>query len=85
METPRTAQKRKYNAEDALPSDAAEGGDEVPSGGAYSGSEYERTPTKRIKSSGTFEQVGKRKDNTEDEQRGPDQFADRVDNKRRKV
>ncbi|KAI8943193.1 hypothetical protein NX059_001222 [Plenodomus lindquistii] len=62
METPSTAQKRKYNAYDEPRSEGpAETDDETGSTGAFSGSEYERTPTKRLKSCGTFEQTGKRK------------------------
>lgn len=64
METPSTAQKRKYNALDEPRSEgAAETDDEPASREGYSSSEYERTPTKRLKSSGTFDQTGKRKDN----------------------
>lgn len=64
METPSTAQKRKFNAYDEARSEsAAETEDEVGSRGGLSGSEFERTPTKRLKSSGTFERTGKRKEN----------------------
>jgi hypothetical protein len=63
MQTPSTAQKRKYNSYEEEPkSEGPAGTDEGPKSG-YSGSEYERTPTKRLKSSGTFEQLGKRKEN----------------------
>lgn len=64
METPSTAQKRKYNAYDESRLESAtETEDELGSRGGHSGNEYERTPTKRLKCSGTFEQTGKRKEN----------------------
>ncbi|KNG45446.1 hypothetical protein TW65_07696 [Stemphylium lycopersici] len=63
MQTPSTAQKRKYDTyEDEPRSGGPAGTDEEGPKGAYSGSEFEKTPTKRLKSSGTFEQVGKRQE-----------------------
>jgi hypothetical protein len=83
MQTPSTAQKRKFDAYEEGPrSDGPAATDEEGQRGGHSGSEYERTPTKRLRSSGVFEQLGKR---TED---GPvrqdPRFEDRVDVKRRK-
>lgn len=64
MATPSTAQKRKFNAYDESRSESTtEAEDELGLRDGQSGSEYERTPTKRLKSSGTFEQMGKRKEN----------------------
>ncbi|KAH9866974.1 hypothetical protein IAQ61_007564 [Plenodomus lingam] len=86
METPRTAQKRKYNAFDEPRSESAtETDDEAGSRGGYSGSEYERTPTKRLKSTGAFEQTGKRKDNGHAAAGTNEQHQDRSSFKRRKV
>jgi hypothetical protein len=87
METPSTSQKRKYNAyEEVRSPSAAETDEEGGSKGGYSGSEYERTPTKRLKSSGTFEQVGKRKDNGVAEDNSSGRLPrGRVDFKRRKI
>lgn len=87
METPSTAQKRKRDAlEEPRSEGAAESeGDGDWSHNGYSGSEYDGTPTKRLKSSGTFEQMLKRKENGEGET-GPDaRFPDRADIKRRRV
>jgi hypothetical protein len=86
MQTPSTAQKRKYNAYEEEPrSEGPTGTDEEGSKGGYSGSEYERTPTKRLKSSGTFEQLGKRKENGIGDARAEDEREEgRTDSKRRK-
>lgn len=87
METPSTAQKRKRDAlEDTRPESAAEseGDADWPHSG-YSGSEYDGTPTKRLKSSGTFEQMLKRKENGEAEAGADARFPDREDVKRRRV
>jgi hypothetical protein len=78
-ETPSTSQKRKYEAYEEPRSGSAVDAEEGSRGG-YSGSEYERTPTKRLKSSGTFENIGKRKDGARTGN-GP---SDRVDVKRKK-
>lgn len=82
METPSTAQKRKRNALEESPAgiDADEGS--IRSG--YSESEYDGTPTKRLKSSGTFEQMLKRKEN-EGADVGGERFPDRADFKRRRI
>ncbi|CAO2651943.1 Nn.00g002260.m01.CDS01 [Neocucurbitaria sp. VM-36] len=85
METPSTSQKRKYNAYEEPRSGGAAELEDDGSRGGYSGSEYERTPTKRLKSSGAFEQVGKRKEN---DNRRPDEeerLENRADFKRRKL
>jgi hypothetical protein len=86
MQTPSTAQKRKYNAYEEEPrSEGPVETDEEGSRGAYSGSEYERTPTKRLRSSGTFEQLGKRKENGNSNMRAEEEREDgRTDFKRRK-
>ncbi|KAF1831143.1 hypothetical protein BDW02DRAFT_591372 [Decorospora gaudefroyi] len=84
MQTPSTAQKRKYNAYEEEPrSEGPAGTDEEGSRGGYSGSEYERTPTKRLKSSGTFGQVGKRKEDG-DVRAETERLHGRADFKRRK-
>jgi hypothetical protein len=84
MQTPATAQKRKYIAYEEEPrSEGPAGTDEEGSKGGYSGSEYERTPTKRLKSSGAFEQLGKRKENGNDA-RIEESADDRANFKRRK-
>ncbi|KAI4639746.1 hypothetical protein J4E93_009100 [Alternaria ventricosa] len=80
MQTPSTAQKRKFDAyEDGPRSDGPAGTDEE---GQKGGGEYERTPTKRLRSSGIFEQQG----NTQEDGPGRQspRFEDRVDVKRRK-
>ncbi|KAA8621583.1 hypothetical protein PtrV1_06084 [Pyrenophora tritici-repentis] len=83
METPSTAQKRKFDTYEEEPrSEGAAGADEG-LGGAHSGSERDRTPTKRLKSSGTFEHAGKRKESSE-VRRHSDRFEDRTDVKRRR-
>ncbi|KAI4659935.1 uncharacterized protein J4E79_005737 [Alternaria viburni] len=83
MQTPSTAQKRKFDAyEDGPRSDGPAGTEDEGQRGGQSGSEYERTPTKRLRSSGTFEHLGNR---TEDRpERQSPRFEDRVDVKRRK-
>ncbi|KAL6711428.1 hypothetical protein ACN47E_004362 [Coniothyrium glycines] len=86
METPSTAQKRKYNAyEEPRSGSTADPDDGDDSRGGWSGSEYEKTPTKRLKSSGNFERVGKRKDDTPAEPGTSGRFADRIDIKRRRL
>jgi hypothetical protein len=84
MQTPSTAQKRKFDSYEEEPrSEGPAGTDEEGSRGGYSASEHERTPTKRLRSIGTFEGLGKRKE--DGDVKGQDQrFEDRVDVKRRK-
>ncbi|KAF1939714.1 hypothetical protein EJ02DRAFT_252350 [Clathrospora elynae] len=87
METPSTSQKRKYNAYKEPRSEGAAGTEEEGSKGGYSGSEYERIPTKRVKSSGTFEQIGNRKENGNGNGTAREEdvrVEDRTDFKRRK-
>jgi hypothetical protein len=86
METPSTAQKRKRDAftESSPGSVADTEGDDAYSRNEYSGNEYDRTPTKRLKSSGAFEQTLKRKENdTGGEGRVPDRA--RANYKRRRA
>lgn len=83
METPSTAQKRKYNAYEEPRSESTADTEDDGSRGGYSGSEFERTPTKRLKSSGAFEQVGKRKENGSE--RPEERLSDRTDFKRRRL
>ena len=84
MQTPSTAQKRKYDEyEDVPKSEESTTADEERSRGQYSGGEFEKTPTKRLRSSGTFEHTGQRQED------GPvrydtERFEDRTDVKRRK-
>ncbi|XP_014562421.1 hypothetical protein COCVIDRAFT_84305 [Bipolaris victoriae FI3] len=84
MQTPSTAQKRKYDEyEDAPSSGGPAGTEEEGVKNQQSGGEYEKTPTKRLRSSGVFEHAGDRKDD------GPvrydtERFDDRTDVKRRK-
>ncbi|KAL7778024.1 hypothetical protein CFE70_004698 [Pyrenophora teres f. teres 0-1] len=81
METPSTAQKRKFDTYEEEPrSEGAPGTDEG-LGGAHNGSERDRTPTKRLKSSGTLEDMSKRKESS-DFRRHSDRFEDRTDVKR---
>jgi hypothetical protein len=87
MQTPSTAQKRKFDSYEEEPrSEGPVGTDEEVSRGGYSASEHERTPTKRLRSSGNFEGLGKRKE--DGAVGGQDQpFEDREDRsdvKRRK-
>ncbi|CAN9186605.1 unnamed protein product [Alternaria alternata] len=84
MQTPSTAQKRKFDSYEEEPrSEGPAGTDEEGSRGGYSASEQERTPTKRLRSSGTFEGLGKRKEDEPAREQDP-RFEDRVDVKRRK-
>jgi hypothetical protein len=84
MQTPSTAQKRKFDSYEEEPrSEGPAGTDEEGSRGGYSASEQERTPTKRLRSSGTFEGLGKRKEDESAREQDP-RFEDRVDVKRRK-
>ncbi|KAF2028622.1 hypothetical protein EK21DRAFT_113638 [Setomelanomma holmii] len=86
METPSTAQKRKRDALEEIRSEsAADTAGEEGSRNGYSGSEYDGTPTKRLKSSGTFEHALKRKENGHVEGGREERFPDRVDVKRRRV
>lgn len=85
METPSTAQKRKYNAYEEPRSDGATETEDEGSKDAYSGSEYERTPTKRLKSTGIFEQTGKRKENGQAQEEEPVQSEKRSAFKRRRM
>jgi len=78
METPSTAQKRKRDAFDEPRSGSTVDGD----GRNYSGSEYDGTPTKRLKCSGAFEQVGKRKEEGVD---GGEKAEERAKFKRRRI
>jgi hypothetical protein len=82
METPSTAQKRKRDALEEVTPDAD--ADEGSTRNGYSGSEYDGTPTKRLKSSGTFEQMLKRKENGGADV-GEDRLPDRADFKRRRI
>lgn len=85
MDTPSTAQKRKRNAleENHTDGTADTDGDDASRNG-YSGSEYDGTPTKRLKSSGTFEQMLKRKEDAVPGG-GEEMFPDRTDFKRRRI
>jgi len=84
METPSTAQKRKFDTYEEEPrTEGLVGTDEEGLRVAQSGNERDRTPTKRLKSSGTFEHAGKRKESS-DLRRHSDRFEDRTDVKRRK-
>ena len=86
METPSTAQKRKRNAlEEPRSESAAEVEGDDGSRNGYSGSEYDGTPTKRLKSSGTFEQMLKRKENGNAESAEAQRFPDRENIKRRRL
>lgn len=84
MLAPSTAQKRKYDEYEDVPQPEGPGAaDEEHLKGQYSGAEPEKTPTKRLRSSGTFEHTGQRTDD------GPvrydtERFEDRADVKRRK-
>jgi hypothetical protein len=63
VETPGTAHKRKRNAfEEPRSESGADTGEDMHSHNGYSGSDFDGTPTKRLKSTGTFEQVLKRKE-----------------------
>jgi hypothetical protein len=86
METPSTSQKRKRDAfEEPRSGSAADtDGDDGYSRNGYSGSEYDGTPTKRLKSSGTFEQMLKRKENVGADT-GNERLPDRAEFKRRRV
>jgi hypothetical protein len=87
METPSTAKKRKRDALEEYRSESAADteGDEELSRSAYSGSEYDGTPTKRLKSSGTFEQTLKRKDDGGGYSGRNERLPARADHKRRRV
>jgi hypothetical protein len=86
METPSTSQKRKRETFDELRSESAAETDAEDgySRNGYSGSEYDGTPTKRLKSSGTFDQMLKRKENGGADKGGERQPV-RADFKRRRV
>jgi hypothetical protein len=81
METPATAQKRKRDAFQEPASESATETEDV--GPGYSGGEQDGTPTKRLRSTGTFEQVHKRKKNGKTE--GEGQAVDQGYFKRRKL
>jgi hypothetical protein len=86
METPSTAQKRKRNAwEESRPETAGDAEFDEASRDGYNGSERDGTPTKRLKSSGTFEQVLKRKEDGNTAGAGEERFPDRTDFKRRRI
>ena len=85
METPRTSQKRKYDAFEDYGSEGTVEAEEEGLKSWCSGSEFERTPTKRLKSSGTFEQLGKRKDNDHLRENEKEELDPREDFKRRRV
>lgn len=69
LETPSTAHKRKRNGfEEPRSENSAETADDLDLHSGYSGNGYDGTPTKRLKSTGTFEQALKRKE-TGDAQR----------------
>ncbi|KAH8724062.1 hypothetical protein GQ44DRAFT_773320 [Phaeosphaeriaceae sp. PMI808] len=82
METPSTAHKRKRDALGESPADGE--GDTWSSRSGYSGSEYDGTPTKRLKSSGAFEQLLKRKEDGSVQEGADQRFPDRTDTKRRR-
>ncbi|KAF2126836.1 hypothetical protein P153DRAFT_388157 [Dothidotthia symphoricarpi CBS 119687] len=82
METPSTAQKRKFeNYEDMMAEDGADAEED----GNLRSSEYERTPVKRLRSSGTFEPTLKRKENGSTGGGGSDRLESRTDFKRRRL
>lgn len=89
MDSPSTSQKRKYDAYDEAPSEGAtETTDEESTYSGYSRHslhEHDRTPTKRLKSSGTFEHVAKRKDFDRVSDHRESELEDRADVKRRRV
>lgn len=85
METPSTAHKRKRDALEEIRSESADTDRDEGSHNGYSASEYDGTPTKRLKSSGTFEHALKRKENGHVEREGEERFPDRADVKRRRV
>lgn len=69
METPSTAQKRKRDDdEDTRMESGTEGGVDTSNG--RNGNDDDPTPTKRLRTSGTFERVGKRAMNEDDGQSG---------------
>lgn len=84
MQNPSTAQKRKYDAyEEAPRPEDPVGADEEGPKDSHSTGESEQTPTKRLRGSGVFEQMGSRS------HEGPvrydtERFDDRTDVKRRK-
>lgn len=85
METPTTSHKRKYDAYEEPRSGSTIGRDDEADSRGWSGSEYERTPTKRIKCSGTFEQLGKRKENGSADTGSSGKHDNRTNIKRRRV
>jgi hypothetical protein len=84
METPSTSQKRKRDTFDEPRSESAAQTDTEDGYSRNGYSEYDGTPTKRLKSSGTFDQMLKRKENGSADRGGERQPA-RVDFKRRRV
>jgi hypothetical protein len=86
METPSTAQKRKRNAlEENRSESAGDAGFDDASRNGFNSSERDGTPTKRLKSSGTFEQVLKRKEDGDPAGAGEERFPDRTGFKRRRI
>jgi hypothetical protein len=86
METPSTAQKRKRNAwEESRSETVGDAEFDDASRNGYSRIERDGTPTKRLKSSGTFEQVLKRKEDEDTEGAGEERFPARTDFKRRRI
>ena len=86
MEAPSTAQKRKYNAyEEPRLENAARTEYEQGEEHGLSGNEHERTPTKRLKSSGILDQPGKRKGSGYEGTYDTQHSADKANFKRRKL
>jgi hypothetical protein len=80
METPGTAQKRKFDSfEDLTIENGPDTEEDLRS------SEYDRTPKKRIRSSGTFEPAKKRKESEDRGKAAEERFPDRTDFKRRRL
>ncbi len=83
METPKTAQKRKYDAYEDTRSESTVGAEDDGPRNWYS--DNESTPTKRIKYSGTFEQTGKRKENEATAENEDEDLEAQLNLKRRKL
>jgi hypothetical protein len=85
METPSTSQKRKFDSFEDTKEESGTGPEEDQRNPSSAG-DTERTPTKRLRFSGTFEQTtGKRKGDhqAQGEERG--WFEDRTNVKRRRM
>jgi hypothetical protein len=80
METPSTAQKRKFESFEDL---RIEGGSDVEEN--TNKTENDGMPAKRMRSSGTFEPVKKRKVIEGRKEVSRERFPDRTDFKRRKL